>query len=454
MLMIRKEFLRNVLPAMIAFAFSGVYSIIDGMFIGRSVGDAGLAAINIAYPITALIQASGTGLGMAGAVGRSISLGRSDRKEERYYLGNTVTLLLLASGVLTLALLCCSAPLLRLFGARGEVLALAWSYIRVIVLGAVFQVLGTGLVPIIRTFDGAMAAMGAMGAGFVTNVAVDWLLVVRLGWGTAGAALATVAAQAVTAGLCLLFLWRKKQALQSALYRPQGRTVRWLAVTALSPFGLTLSPNVTIILLNRFSLEWGGDLAVTCYAVVSYAIYVAQLLLQGVGDGTQPLLGRYYGAGDRARLGQVRRMMLTASPVTALACLALLHAARNLIPAVFGTSPQASAMFVGVLPWFLLSLVFLAFARGFTSYFYATEQSRMAYLLIYGEPVLLLLFLALLPLRFTLNGVWMAVPATQAVLALAGAALLRRSLARPQGVPMLHHGAAAGAVPEGSAPCA
>lgn len=444
-MMIRKEFWHNVLPAMVAFAFSGIYSIVDGMFIGRSVGDAGLAAINIAYPITALIQAAGTGLGMAGAIGRSISQGRSDSQEERRYLGNTVTLLLIAGAVLTAVLLLLSTPLLRLFGAQGEVLALARSYIGIIILGTMFQVLGTGLVPIIRTYDGAMAAMAAMGAGFVTNVSVDWLLVTQLGFGTAGAAIATVASQAITALLCLRFLWRSKKVLQDASYRPSKRIVRWLAATALSPFGLTLSPNITIILLNRFSLAWGGELAVTCYAVVSYAIYVGQLLLQGVGDGAQPLLGRYYGAGDRTSLAQVRRLLLVTSPVTAVLCLGCLFAARHLIPAIFGTSPRAAQMFVHVLPWFLLSLVFLALARSFTSYFYATEQTRMAYILIYGEPVVLLVSLSLLPLVFTLNGVWMAVPATQAVLALIGSCLMRRTLKSPQKVPLLHHGAAAGA---------
>ncbi len=444
--MIRKEFWRNVLPAMIAFAFSGIYSIVDGMFIGRSVGDAGLAAINIAYPITALIQAAGTGLGMAGAIGRSISLGRSDQQEERYYLGNTVTLLLFTGAVLTLLLLLLSTPLLRLFGAQGQVLSLARSYIQIIVLGAVFQVLGTGLVPIIRTYDGAMAAMMAMGAGFVTNVTVDWLLVTQLNFDTAGAAIATVAAQAVTSILCLRFLFQVKKALQTALYRPTKRIVRWLLLTALSPFGLTLSPNITIILLNRFSLQWGGDLAVTCYAVVSYAIYVGQLLLQGVGDGAQPMLGRYYGAGDQKSLWQVRRLLMITSPATALVCLGGLFGARNLIPVIFGTSPRAAQMFVQVLPCFLLSLLFLAFARSFTSYFYATEQARMAYILIYGEPLILFLSLCLLPRFFKLDGVWMAVPTTQIVLALLGTYLMRRLLLRPKILPMIRHGAAAGVV--------
>ena len=67
MKVVRREFWKNVLPSMIAFAFTGIYAIVDGFFVGRNVGDAGLAAINMAYPLVALIQAAGSGLGMAGA---------------------------------------------------------------------------------------------------------------------------------------------------------------------------------------------------------------------------------------------------------------------------------------------------------------------------------------------------------------------------------------------------
>ena len=66
MKVVRREFWKNVLPSMIAFAFTGIYAIVDGFFVGRNVGDAGLAAINMAYPLVALIQAAGSGLGMAG----------------------------------------------------------------------------------------------------------------------------------------------------------------------------------------------------------------------------------------------------------------------------------------------------------------------------------------------------------------------------------------------------
>lgn len=76
-----KKFWRYVFPSMLAFAFSGLYAIVDGFFVGRSTGDVGLAAINIAYPLTALIQAVGTGIGMGGAIPLAVARGGDDTKK-------------------------------------------------------------------------------------------------------------------------------------------------------------------------------------------------------------------------------------------------------------------------------------------------------------------------------------------------------------------------------------
>ena len=262
--MIQRNFWRNVLPSVIAFAFSGVYSIVDGMFVGQGVGDAGLAAINVAWPVTALVQALGTGLGMAAAVVLSVCIGRRDAAEEHRALGSTAVLLLLA-GVLSTALLALLyRPLLPLLGAEGSVLAYADSYTRVIVLGSLFQVLGTGLVPLLRTYDGADAAMCSMTAGFLTNVVLAALFISGFRWGPAGAAAAPVLAQGVSAALGLVYLFRVKRVFRGVSFRLNRRTVLRLLATSLPPFGLTMLNTVTLGVINRGAVASGGSLAVAC----------------------------------------------------------------------------------------------------------------------------------------------------------------------------------------------
>ena len=76
----KKEYYSFVIPSILAFALGGVYSIVDGFFIGHCLGDPGLASVTIGYPLAVLIQAVGTGLGLAGAIRYTI-WGAQDRKE-------------------------------------------------------------------------------------------------------------------------------------------------------------------------------------------------------------------------------------------------------------------------------------------------------------------------------------------------------------------------------------
>lgn len=420
-----KRFFACVLPSMLAFALSGVYAIADGFFVGNALGDEALAAINIAYPLTAFLQAVGTGIGMGGAIQYAICLGGREAHYKDRYFGLSLLLLCAAGLALTLGLLLCAPALLCLLGAGGGILALGQEYLRFIALGAIFQVMGTGLVPFLRNMGGAVAAMAAMMAGFVTNIVLDYTFVWVLPYGMAGAAVATVLGQAVTLAVCAVFLVLKRH---KPRLRPDGESaamVKRVLAVGLSPFGLTFSPNLTLVLVNKSAALVGGDAAVTCYAPISYIISVTLLLLQGVSDGSQPLVSMAHGRGDARAARHTRNATYLFSAAVAAVCMAGLFALREQAAALFGASPQVTRRVAAVLPVFLAGLLPAAFSRMTTSYFYATARNSGAYLLIYGEPLLLFALLLVLPgAAGGIWGTWAAVPLSQALAALLGAGLL------------------------------
>lgn len=425
---LRKEFYRHVLPSMLSFALSGIYAIVDGFFIGNSIGDAGLAAIGIAYPITALIQSAGTGIGMGGAIRFSISQGEGHFKERNQFFGLTL-MALAGAGLLLAALLGLGcAPLFHFMGAQGEIYSLGLEYLRIIVMGTVFQVLATGLVPLIRNMGGSFFAMTAMICGFLTNIALDYLLVWVLPWGMAGAAAATVVGQGVTLVLGAAFLASRRRELAFSIRDAhwRGRLTKLLRI-APSPFGLAFVPNVTLILVNKSAVIHGGDFAVTCYAAINYISCVILLLLQGISDGSQPLISLFSGQGQSEHMRAVRSMAYRFSLLAALVSAGLLFLARRHIGGLFGTSEQVAAQVGQVLPLFLTGFLFVSLSRITTSFFYATEQNRRAYSLIYGEPLALLALLLTLPATAGLIGTWLCVPLSQAAAALAGLWLLKKS---------------------------
>lgn len=160
---IRKEFFRFVIPSMLAFALSGIYAIADGFFVGNAMGDDALAAVNIAYPLTAFLQAVGTGIGMGGAIEYAINAGNQNENRGRQYMGMAILLLGGFSILFTALFLFAGPQILGLFGASGEILEYSSEYLRFVSYGAVFQIAGTGLVPFIRNMGGAVTAMAAHG---------------------------------------------------------------------------------------------------------------------------------------------------------------------------------------------------------------------------------------------------------------------------------------------------
>lgn len=321
---------------------------------------------------------------------------------------------MLAVGVLMTVLLFVFAnPLLRLFGAEDEALALSAEYARFIALGAIFQVLATGFVPFIRNMGGSSFAMVAMILGFVTNIALDYTLVWVVNWGMTGAALATVIGQAVTTVAAVLFLIIKKNKLRILAFGEWLILCKEILKVALSPFGLTFSPTVTMLLMNRFLLLYGNERSVAVYGCIGYITSIIYLLLQGVCDGCQPLISYYYGEKNLALVKNTRRSAYITATIITVLCMLGVFFARARVGILFGASTDANAVVIRYIPYFLATLLFLAFVRITTSYFYATEKTALSYILVYAEPIFTLLFLLILPPLCKLTGVWSAVPLAQ-----------------------------------------
>ena len=413
-----KPFAACVFPAVFAFALSGIYAIVDGFFVGRSIGDTGLSAINIAYPVTALIQAAGTGTGMGGAVMYSVRLAEKRDSEAENFMKGVFFYLALTGILLTVILFPLTDPLLSLMGADGELMKPGREYLSVIVLGSVFQVFGTGVVPLIRNEGKSVQAMYCMIGGFVTNIFLDYLFVWVLRLGMAGAAWASVAGQAVTMAGGLLCM--RGQKIPVGIPRQALSVFFSIWRIGLAPFGITMCPMISLLLMNRASLQYGGSEGVACYACIAYVITIMYLILQGVGDGSQPLMSRFYGEDNKKEVRITRTMAYAAAAVMGVALAVLLYWCRNGIGVLFGASETVSLAVGTDLYIFLAAVPFLAFLRVTTAGFYATEQTRFSYMIVYGEPIFLALLLPVLPAWMGLKGVWWSQTGAQILTALMG----------------------------------
>lgn len=427
---LHKRFFQYALPSMMSQLLNSCFIIVDGFFIGQNLGDVGLAAINVAWPITALIQAISLGLGIGGSVRMATALGKNDLQEARRARGNTLLMLLVSTVVLGLGLTLASPYILPLIGANEELYPLALEYTRVICMLSVGQIMTTGTLPLLRGSGKTIHAMVYMIVGLIGNIVMDWLFIQVFQWGLAGAALATTMAQIFCACMTIpTLLTQKSWPITRSEFRPHKEMLQGILHYGISPFGLSLSTSVILLITNLRALEYGGTTGVAIYAVLSYVIGSVVPLVTGVGDGIQPLLSYAKGAHDLNSLAKLRRWGLYLAVSIALFCSVLTMVLRHQLPLLFGAGEEAALQGANAMWTLALGYPFMAIVRFCSSYFCAVGQPLASGILAYGEPLIAQpTFLFIVPLFLQLTGVWVAYPAAVAVMAAVALWLLYRQI--------------------------
>ena len=402
-----KRIAQDCIPTVFSLLMSGLYGVMDGLFVGRAVGDAGLAAINIAWPIAAVITAVGIGIGSGGSVLYSNSNGKGEQERGEVVYHQTITLLFAAAMVLLIVLGFTYPAILSALGAKGDVYQKAVEYIQIIIFGAVFQVMGTGFIPMLRNRNLAFQAMVSMAAGMGVNGVLNYLLLFVVKIGIRGAAVGTIAAQLIVL------------VISSYLIYVRHKMIGEILKIGISAFGLSLAPSIVLLFTNLQCLKYGGDAAVACYAVISYIVFPVQSMLMGIGDGTQPLMSFYSGAKKMEELRFVKKIASIAVVGMGAVFFVIVILVSKYIPDVFGMQMESQAYFGTGMAVSAVSFLFTGLAKFHISYLNATLQVKKAMQLIYGETIVVAPFLIfLLPYVFKINGIWLSLPGTQLIMLL------------------------------------
>lgn len=412
-----KRIAQDCIPTVFSLLMSGLYGVMDGLFVGRAVGDAGLAAINIAWPIAAVITAVGIGIGSGGSVLYSNSNGKGEQERGELVYHQTITLLFTAAMVLLIVLGFTYPAILSALGAKGDVYQKAVEYIQIIIFGAVFQVMGTGFIPMLRNRNLAFQAMVSMAAGMGVNGVLNYLLLFVVKIGIRGAAVGTIAAQFVVLVISSYLIYGRQKVHLKVVW--QHKMIGEILKIGISAFGLSLAPSIVLLFTNLQCLKYGGDAAVACYAVISYIVFPVQSMLMGIGDGTQPLMSFYSGAKKMEELRFVKKIASIAVVGMGAVFFVIVILVSKYIPDVFGMQMDSQAYFGTGMAVSAVSFLFTGLAKFHISYLNATLQVKKAMQLIYGETIVVAPFLIfLLPYVFKINGIWLSLPGTQLIMLL------------------------------------
>jgi len=401
-------------PAVVGMVAQALYNVVDRIFVGQGVGPEGIAGTTVAFPFMLVMLAFGMLIGFGATALVSIRLGEQKREEAERVLGNAAVLLVGVSLLLTATGTALLDPLLRLFGASDQILPYAHDYLQIVVLGSVFQAVGFGLNAIIRGEGNPRIAMFTMLIGALLNMILDPIFIFGFGWGMRGAALATVASQAVSCLWVVSYFLSGRSLLR---FRRANLRLQWPTCTSIvaigsPPFAMQIAAATLNAILNHQLHSYGGDLAISVMGVVYAVMLFIAMPIFGLNQGAQPIIGYNYGAENFGRVKKtLQTAILAATTITAAGFFVTMVFPSQVIW-LFNREDQA-LMRLGThaIRICLMMLPIVGFQIVSASYFQAVGKPKHALLLSLSRQVLLLIpAVFVLPCFFGLDGVWAAFP--------------------------------------------
>lgn len=295
-------------PAIIASVAMSLYNIIDSIFIGRGVGAMAIAGLAITFPLMNLVVAFCTLIAVGGATISSIFLGQKDVSRATDVINNVLVLCLIHSFVFGGLCLLFLDDILYLFGATEETIPYAREFMRVILYATPVSFVFIGLNNLMRATGYPKKAMISALLSVVVNIILCPIFIYVLHWGIAGAAFASVCGQFTAFVWVTIHFCSRKSFVHfersNRWFTP--RIIRRIYSIGLSPFLMNVTACVVVVFLNKALLDYGGEdgnLAVGAYGILNRTTMFFVMVVFGVTQGMQPILGFNYGANqwDRVR---------------------------------------------------------------------------------------------------------------------------------------------------------
>ncbi|MEG0780824.1 MAG: MATE family efflux transporter, partial [Oscillospiraceae bacterium] len=393
-------------PAIAAQIINLLYNLVDRMYIGHIpvVGRDALTGVGVCLPLIMIISAFAALVSMGGAPRASIFLGKGEKDNAERVLGNSVTLLVAISVVLTVVFWVFAEDMLLVFGASGNTVQYGVDYMKIYALGTLFVQLTLGLNAFISAQGFAKTSMLTVCIGAVCNIILDPILIFGLDMGVAGAALATIISQAVSMVWILIFLLGKKTTLRISAknLRLSRRIVLPSIALGLSPFIMQATESLIAVCFNSSLLKYGGDLAVGAMTILTSVMQFSMLPLQGLTQGAQPILSYNFGARNPERVRHTFKLLLIACLTYSTAIWALAQFMPQMFVLIFNDDPQLLAFASHALRVYMaVSLVFGVQIACQQTFVALGNAKCSLFLALLRKIILLIPLIYVLPLLFT-----------------------------------------------------
>ena len=424
-----KEFTKYTSFNIIAMLSVSCYILADTFFISFALGSYGLAALNFAVPVFGFILGAGLMLGIGGATRYNIRKSQKDDRSANQVFTNTIVLML---GCIVFFVICglfFSHGIARAVGANNEVFEMSRIYLQVILLFAPVLMTNTVLTCFIRNDGAPKLAMIAMVSNSFANIFFDYVFIIQMELEMFGAALATGLATITSLIMFLFYFIQKRNGFHMIRCELAGKSIVQIVVVGLPAFITELSVSVVMITFNIIILGTSGNVGVAAFGVIANILIVVISIYNGIAQGTQPLISRYYGKRDfrvvKLMLGYALILMTGVSVVVYL----VIFFGADQIANIFNREQNLyfQQLATNGLRIYFVGGIFVGFNIILTTFFASIENVRPAHMIS-----LLRGFVVILPMVFLLSylggitGVWLSFPVTELMVSIVGTFLYTR----------------------------
>lgn len=418
---------RYSLPTVVGLMVMSLYNIVDRIFIGRGVGAEAISGLAITFPVMNLTTALGVLIG-AGATARvSIALGRKDFDGATLVLGNSLTLLIII-GVLYISFFGLFIdPILRAFGASDLTLPYARDFILWMLPGLLMTNLAFGFNNIMRASGYPRRAMMTMILGAAINLVLAPIFIFVFKLGIKGAAIASDIAMTCSMVFVMRHFMRRDVTLYfvPGIYRLRASVVKAVVSIGAAPALVNAAACFINVIINTSLSKYGGDVAIGAAGIFSSYTSLIVMVVLGICQGMQAIVGYNYGSGQYSRLRQAYWLTVAVSTGICLCGSLFGLTCPSLIARAFTTDAHLIEITTQCLSCALTAFSVVGFQIASTTYFQSIGNvGKSIFLSLTRQVIFLIPLLLLLPDKFGLIGVWMSFPGSDILATVVTAALI------------------------------
>lgn len=409
------------MPTTIMMIVMSFYIIVDGIFVSRFVGTNALSSINIVYPVINIFIGLGVmfAAGSNAIIARMMGEGRS--KEARETFSMIVVLGILFGTILAVLGNLMIVPMVRMLGASDVLLSDCIIYLRI-------QLFSCPALILQLLFQTYFVTEGKPGVGLfltvlagIINMIFDYIFIVPMGLGVAGASLATGLGYLVPAVFGLLYFTLSKKTLWLVRFRFSAKDIAETCINGSSEMVTNLSSGIITFLFNLLMMRYAGENGVAAITIIQYSQFLLSALIMGFSQGIAPVISFNYGCKNTKQLKQIFRTALIFIAAASVLVFGISELFGSFLVQIF--APKGSGVYELAnegFRIFAISFLFSGTSIMASALFTALGNGKISAIISFIRTlVLIVISLMVLPVFLGITGIWLAIPVAEF-----GAALL------------------------------